>query len=263
MLKNKSIAKVMFGFGCLCILAGVFNTLKGNVSSGTVVIITGLALIILSQFEIESLKLLGLEAKLKGTITEAEEVLSKLKSISVPISQLAVSVAVRAGRWDSDTPAGEMYQYVKELEGKLSNMGVSKDDIIKVKKDWVTFTALDLSRDLINKIINPLHEKIQVERAKNDSLIDKERQTSPEKMPVINQHLNKLQNEMDRLRALATIYTVHSFPEGIDDFFKNTEIMSDDEKRRFLSDEKETLEDIKLLLKEGKIRRPHMLSTGT
>lgn len=134
MSKDRIFKNTMLALGVILIILGVIASLRENVTGGSVVIVTGLALLILNSFEIESIKLLGLETKLRSTLNEAQEVLEKLRGISVPVSEIALSVAVMAGRWGGRMSGKELHDYVMTIEEQLSQMGIAPHDISKVKK---------------------------------------------------------------------------------------------------------------------------------
>ncbi|MDF9334347.1 hypothetical protein OH690_09805 [Escherichia coli] len=79
MLKNKWIKNFLFFIALLLIGAGVIVTLTIGATEGTVVIVTGFGLMVLTQFEWHEIKLLGMEAKLRDTINDAEKVFREFK----------------------------------------------------------------------------------------------------------------------------------------------------------------------------------------
>ncbi|WP_241328718.1 hypothetical protein, partial [Escherichia coli] len=156
MLKNKWIKNFLFFIALLLIGAGVIVTLTIGATEGTVVIVTGFGLMVLTQFEWHEIKLLGMEAKLRDTINDAEKVLESLRKVSLPISEVAISLASRTGRLDTATSNKDLYKLVSSISSELEQIGVKKDELTAIKHDWFYFTTFDMCSLLSKTIITIL-----------------------------------------------------------------------------------------------------------
>lgn len=257
-MKNKLILWCVFLFGAFCVIAGVIASLMGHPANGTVVIVTGLALIILSQFEIETLKIFGLEAKLRNTLSEAEQILEKLKGISIPISKLSVSTAMTSGRLGAGATDKEMYDYILELEAQLRGIGATPENIKAVKGKWITFSAFDQISKIIEHPANTIHEKYKLKT--------KETQEKARIDPDFNieegmKEARNIFSEWESLNVLRRIPDIHKFPSTIKSFMDSALYLTEEEKNKFWEENSENIEDVRFLLDKGEVRRPDLLAS--
>lgn len=250
-MDNKKVKHAMFYFGLFCIVVGVISCLISNVAGGGVVIITGIALVLLGQFEIESIKMLGLEAKLRNTISEAEHVLDKLRKISLPFSEIAVSTAARAGRASGATPSKDMMLYVKVLETQLLEMGVSEHEISKIKQPWITTATFDLSSQLRNNLLK-FYDRISDAEGESLSLVGDDQ----EKKDAILNKIKALGDEKKKVYDLLSLRESLLFINKYDEFINASYALSDQEKTSFSRENIELIDDINYLVDNGRIRRP-------
>lgn len=254
-MENKNIKMAMFYFGLICIVLGVISCLIENVTGGSVVIITGLALIILSQFQLESIKLLGLEAKLRSTINDAEKVLEKLKKISLPISEIAIATAAKAGRVGSATPSKEMMDYVMVVEEQLKGMGLEDSELTALKKPWIRTASYDLSSRLQKKFIRH-YDFLSDKESESIAALNTEDEDYQTRKDNILQKIKLLEGEKKTAESLLSFDDVGKYIERLCLFIKNSQALSERQKKLFIQDNMDAIDDINHLVDTGYIRRP-------
>ncbi|MGA6304141.1 hypothetical protein, partial [Enterobacter ludwigii] len=112
MLKHTLVKNILFFMALALILFGIYATFTLSATRGTVIIGAGLGIMVITQFDWSEIKILGLEAKLRDTISDAENVLDSLRKVSIPISEVAISLASRTGRMDTATSNKDLFNLV-------------------------------------------------------------------------------------------------------------------------------------------------------
>ncbi|WP_421504423.1 hypothetical protein [Erwinia rhapontici] len=256
-MENKDAKKYMLYFGMLCVVVGAGVALFGNAVNASVLIVTGLALLLLTIFDLESLKLLGLEAKLSRKLIEAEEIINKLRKTSIPLAKLAVSTAAKAGRWDSAFSTKEMHDFVSEFEITLIDIGADTDDIKNFKMEWVISTARDAIHEITTPICNLIHNKYSSEKSNAEHEIIFNSPIDDEETMARTYDLHE---EYEKCKKLMSHGFESNYSVGIREFIKGTSALTVKEKDDFFDENNENIEDIHFLLNEGKIRRPNIFA---
>ncbi|MRS20769.1 hypothetical protein GJV08_16510 [Enterobacteriaceae bacterium RIT692] len=254
-MENKNIKNAMLYFGLFCIITGVMSCLFGNVAGGGVVITTGLALILLSQFQIESIKMPGLEAKLINTINEAEIILDKLRKISLPISEIAIATAARAGRYGGATSSKDMMRYVTSLEAQLKGMSVSESEVKEIKKPWIDFASYDLSKVLQDKLKNH-YVFLSDKESEFISKLSEDDADYLKKQRASLDKINALNDELERVKGILSFEETNVFINRLDELVNNSQVLTEAQKRDFIKDNMDRIDDINYLVDNGRIRRP-------
>lgn len=247
---------VLLYFGLACIVLGVISCLAGNVTGGGVVVTTGLALIILSQFQLESIKMPGLEAKLRSTINDAETVLEKLKNISLPISEIALNTAANSGRVGSATPSKKMMEYVAIIEKQLKGMGFDEEKIITIKQPWIKTASYDLSTLLQHKFID-YYSFLSDKEIELLSSIDIDSEDDEVKRSEIIQKTRLMEEEKQAAKKILSLDDVFNYVGKLYSFIENSKALNESQKKSFIENNIEAIRDINHLLDTGHIRRPN------
>ncbi|MGB8928619.1 MAG: hypothetical protein WCC49_16800 [Pantoea agglomerans] len=150
---NLNIKNSVMLLGFALIILGAVNSTIGNVAGGASCFVVAVILITLFFFEVKSFKVLGMAAELGKKINEADEVLEKLRRISLPISEIAVTTASQAGRYDTAVPRKKLSDFVSSISNELRDMGVAQESIERVKDSWYLATSIDMAL--------PIHREIQ------------------------------------------------------------------------------------------------------
>lgn len=256
MLKIKWIKVLLFLIALSLIGAGVIVTLSTGPTEGTIIIVTGFGLMVLTQFEWHEIKLLGMEAKLRDTINDAEKVLESLRKVSLPISEVAISLASRTGRMDTATTTKDLYNLVSSISSELEKIGVTQDQLIMIKHDWYYFTTFDMC-SIISKKMSTLLRLHHDEADKNywqwaggKPVSDQTKQLEMLK-PV--QDANK---EIESLRNILWKKPYQDMPMILMKFINDSKVISASEKETLLKENNELWKDITFFIKNKEFRRP-------
>ncbi len=144
----------LFVASMLLFVAGVGLAFGGNSgAAATTYSAAVLCQIFVFLPEFKKFKGLGIEAELLGRkIEEADELLSRLRNIAVPLAEMSFSSSVRMGRWDSGIPRWKRHELIQKIEGELQRCGVSPSDIELAKGDVHFFNVIDLTFPIVEKV---------------------------------------------------------------------------------------------------------------
>lgn len=258
MLKRKWIKNVLFFIALALIGAGVIVTLTTGATEGTVVIVTGFGLMVLTQFEWHEIKLLGMEAKLRDTINDAEKVLESLRSVSLPISKVAISLASRTGRMNTATTTNDLYKLVSSISRELEKIGVTPNQLTTIKHDWFYFTTFDMC-SIISEKITALLQAHHSEADKKyrqweggKSISDQAKQLE---MLKLVQDANA---EIESFRNILWKKPFQDMSMILKKFIDESKIISASEKQSLLKDNDEIWQDIDYFIKNKEFRRPNI-----
>jgi predicted DNA-binding protein (UPF0278 family)/energy-converting hydrogenase Eha subunit E len=256
---------MMFYAGCLFIVLGVIKCLFGDASSGGVVIATGLTLVILINFDVELIKLPFLEAKLRKTLNEAEDILEKLRGISLPVSEIAITTASQTGFYQRRIPRKMLYEYVKSITTELEGMNVSSENIQDVKKYWYISTAAEMAGEIAPKIIYALEkrfkeldkeykENVHQHTTLNDAELDEIHYLHGE----VQSELHYFKEDLDILRN-----DYQNFPSYLKDAITKSKTLTKENKESLMESIKEELMDLEFLINNKDLRRPSIWFSRT
>lgn len=258
MLKKKWVKNLLFFIALALIGAGVFVTLIVGATEGTVVIVTGFGLMVLTQFEWHEIKLLGMEAKLRDTINDAEKVLESLRKVSLPISEVAISLASRTGRLDTATSNKDLYKLVSSISSELEQIGVKQDELTAIKHDWFYFTTFDMCSLLSNKIITILQDhhkeasKIYQQWIGNKPINDTEKQLELLK-PV-----RDASAEIEEFRHAFWKKPYKDIPGILKKLIDDSKVLTMNEKQIFWKENEESWNDVLYFIEKNEFRRPEV-----
>lgn len=256
MLKNRWVKNSLFFLSLAFICFGVYATVKLGAAGGTIIIATGFGIMIMTQFEWSEIKLLGLEARLRDTISDAEKVLDSLKKVSIPISEVAISLASRTGRLDTATSNKDLFTLVTKISSELKQIGVSDRQLSEIKKDWFYFTTLDMCRIFSEKIKSILNSHYDEERKKYNQWVG----GKPISDHETNQKLiNKFQcaaGEINILNELLWKKPYEQMPTLLKNFVHESKVITEAEKELLWAQNEELWKDINYFVENTELRRP-------
>ena len=213
-----------------------------------------LVFVYLSQFK--RFKGFGMEAELlEKKIEEADEVLRRLREITVPIAHMLFSVVARMGRWDSMVPRRQRYEIMEKIEGELQKNGVPKEQLEAAKRDWHNYNIIDLARPVIRGVSQVLDDVIKEKEQKMRSF---PQPITPEVMPSHNaavEEWRRAQAEREDLMALLKLTDKSRVPDEIERFLSSTIQIPDAAKQELRTKHKEQLDDLRHYVKFGEFRR--------
>ncbi|WP_454779537.1 hypothetical protein [Klebsiella michiganensis] len=256
MLKSVWIKSSFLFIALAFILFGVYTTFSLDSTRGTIIIITGFGLIILTQFDWGEIKVLGLEAKLRNTINDAETVLESLRNISIPISEVSISLAARTGRWGTATPNKELYTLVSSISKELKKIGVTEHDINKIKKDWFHYTMFDMCNILVSEISQKLYAHRTESQRKYDEWVGGETISDLIKQNEMFEDLRKVDLEIENLHSILKETNHQKIYHSIQNLVDRSVSLTQEEKTLFWINNQELWEDIGYFLENKELRRP-------
>ena len=134
--------------------AGIFFSYLDQVSSATATYAAAIfCLIFVFLTEFRRFKGFGVEAELlERKIDEADKILTQLRNITSPISEMLFSLVVRSGRRGEMIPRKQRYDLMIKIESELKSCGVTDTQIEKAKQDWHAFNIHDLAAPIFQSI---------------------------------------------------------------------------------------------------------------
>lgn len=255
---NDLFFKVIFLLlGLALIIASAINATIGNASGGTICLVAGILTIILFQFDVKSFKVFGLAAELREKLTEADEILDKLRAISVPVSEIAISAASQSGGYQQHLRREQLHDYVSSISNALEQMKVSKQKIEGVKRGWYTATAVNMAVPVIQGIRYKLTsacaelEKINGEILSGASNYSADQAKEFDELYIMAQiELHEFDESMDLNKDYK------SYPSFLNNLINNSKTLKPEVKEELRNRFKEELLDLDYLIEKQELRRP-------
>ncbi|OGT09037.1 MAG: hypothetical protein A2X78_01960 [Gammaproteobacteria bacterium GWE2_37_16] len=145
-------------FGWFLLLIGVILLFDIKFSSIRILIFISLGLILIFHEKMEHFELLSLKIKLRNTINEAEEIITKLKAISVPLARCSLTSLIAVGR-TSCIGNKEKFFILDETLNGLKSLGCGTNDILKARELFDKLICHDIARPIFSHIRNNLKKK--------------------------------------------------------------------------------------------------------
>lgn len=216
-----------------------------------------LCLIFVFLPEFKRFKGLGIEAELLDRkIEEADQLLTRLRGITVPIAEMLLSTTARMGRWSSGMPRAQKFALMQRIEQELIKCGVHPDELERAKTDWHFYNLFDLSAPARQKVFNALDPKIKAKQQELDRVpqpITPERRESFETLLAVR---NQAMKERENILAIHKAKNLDALPDSIQAAITNSQLLDAEEKRKLLDTVAEELEDVRHYVKYKDFRRP-------
>ncbi|KUQ82692.1 MULTISPECIES: hypothetical protein [Enterobacter cloacae complex] len=256
MLKISWVKYTLLLLALLLVFYGVYITVNLELSRGTVIIVAGFGLIILTQFDWGEIKVLGLEAKLRNTINDAETVLESLRNIALPISEISISLAARTGRWDSSTPRNELYSLVNSVSFELKKIGVDESNIDKIKKDWYYYTAFDMCNALAKNALEKLNSHRSILNNNYNKWVGGKPVSDIEKQSELLDPVKKADLEIKKIRSIFEEKDFSKSHHSIQEIIDSSVTLTPDEKAQFWSENQDLWNELVYFINNKKLCRP-------
>jgi hypothetical protein len=246
--KNLGSAPLLFLFLILTIV-GVILSFRNQQGSATVTYGAAFLCLIFSSLEkFEWFEVLGIKAKLVKKIQEANDAINKLKEIAVPFAELLLTQTARSGRIGTIIKRRERYRLLRDIEKPLVELGVTKEELEKIKKDWYSFDLFDLCVPIWKNLDLSLDGKLKEKRVS---------------IPTINIDLaNKLHEEIKQLEVykknlerIAYQNNLHVAYQDYINFINTCSVFSDREKEKLLIENDALIKDLKYYCDNHDFRR--------
>jgi hypothetical protein len=235
---------------------GAYLSLQDKTASASVTYTAGVLCLIFAYLEeFKRFKGFGFEAELlERKIEEAEDILKRLRTTSVPIAEMLFTLTARMGRLGSALPRRTRYKWMKEIERELRSIGVRDEQLDEAKRDWHLYNIFDLSRPIFNFFRQTLQEKIEEKSKALASFrqpIDAGDQDHA-KLVHEQQEIARAKQEFERL---GRIERIEEFPLKIDSYIRTCPVLGEGERNAVLSRYSEELEDLKYYAEHHDFRR--------
>lgn len=238
-------------------LAGGYESSRGNVKGALLIFAAGLFCLLVSFPTIfSSVKAFGIEAKFNEKIAEADEVIKRLRELSMPLSEVAFSLIARSGWMKGPISKSDQARLRQEIRNNLAELGISEEDISVVEREWHLTNLSKMARPLTLNIRTACNEKI----ARIDQEIKSIRQ------PISGEDIEKVKLLMGMKKPMHdTVFLTKSVlnPSQIEGYSRELtalldvpDCFDDSEKADILKSFHDVLEDIRFYEKELAFRRP-------
>jgi len=228
------------------LICGTMLSFKGQSGSATATYgVVILCLIFSSLHEFEWFEGFGVKAKLDKKIKEADDAINKLKEIAIPFSELLLTQTARSGRLGTMIKRRERYRLVKDIEKPLLALGVTKQELEKIKNDWYLF---DLCSPIWDNLKLVLDTKLTEKRAN---------------LPIgniaeahkLNEEIRQLEVFKENLKKIAYQNNLHSTYQDYVNFINNCSVFNQEENEKLLKENSDLIADLKHYCENHGFRR--------
>lgn len=262
-LSRINFSYIRLGIPYLLIVLGAINSTIGNVTGGIACFSAGFLILILTTYNIAHLKFGILEAKMEAKLNEAQEVIDKLRSISLPVSEIAIVSASQMRSRGNPLSRKELFDYVETICSELKKIDANEENIKSVKKPWAVSTAIEMSDAILRKVDIVFSEKKKpvYECASKDK-----HYTLNVNGEEVNgwEYFHYLQGEqfklMEEVNLIGGDYL--NFHKKIIDSLNSSHALNAEDKKRIFHDIEEELQDLEFFLNHNELKRPEVWFAG-
>jgi hypothetical protein len=169
--KPASLGDILLMIGALlCFVLALYFAWYDRVTAGTLMAALFVALLLLRLLpQMESFKAFGLEAKMRATLTEADDLLKKLRAAAAVSGRSTFHTLSWGSRWSN--PMRLKQALADDYEKTLVDIGVPQKEIDEMKSEWLRFGLRDLYNALVEVALQRRHVVVgQLHRAANLAL---------------------------------------------------------------------------------------------
>ncbi len=242
-------SKTLFCLFLVLLVAGTVLSLKNQSGSATATYGAAFLCLVFSSLEkFEWFEVFGIKAKLDKKIQEADDAIKKLKEIAIPFAELLLTQTARSGRIGTIIKRRERYRLVKDIEKPLLGLGVTREELEKIKSDWYRFDLFDLCVPIWDNLKKSLDAKLEVKRAG----VPIANITTAHKLHEEIRQLEVYKENLKRIAYQNNLYTTY---QDYIDFIKNCSAVDDQEKEKLLKDNEDLIKDLKYYCENHDFRR--------
>ena len=238
--------------------AGATLSFYDQVGAATATYAAGILTMIFAFLsEFKKFKGLGIEAELLDKkIEEADDLISRLRNISIPLAEMLLSSTARMGRVGTIMPRKQKYELLKKIESELKECGVTDDQLESTKTDWHFYNIFDLA--------SPIFDALHKYNRKHKTLIGKERSEFGKTAITPERRLdhdllcdrNKLICDEDQeIGKIRQTKDQKNLPSLIKKFIAESSVFTDTEKDNINSEIEESMKDIEFYINQKEFRR--------
>lgn len=238
--------------------AGATLSFYDQVGAATATYAAGILTMIfafLSDFK--KFKGLGIEAELLDRkIEEADDLISRLRNISIPLAEMLLSSTARMGRIGTIMPRNQKYELLQKIESELKECGVTDDQLESTKTDWHFYNIFDLA--------SPIFDELDKYNSKHKKQIGKELSEfgktaiTPERRPDHDLLCNRnklIYDENQEIRRIRQIKDQKNLPSLINKFITESSVFTETEKNEINSEIEESMKDVEFYINRKEFRR--------
>ncbi|MGE3871373.1 MAG: hypothetical protein AB7F74_00305 [Parvibaculaceae bacterium] len=154
-------------------LLALYLAYQEKVAAAGVCIAAAILPVLFNQLPfVEYLKVLGLEAKLRERVNEADAIIAKLKRIASVSAEQLFTQAALVGRWGGEALSSKQ-ERAAQLTSLLQGLEIAPDEITATKTIFLRAIAHDLAHIFFSVIRNLMGAKKRALERERDSLFGK------------------------------------------------------------------------------------------
>jgi hypothetical protein len=151
------------------LLCAIYEAMNQRISSAG--LLGGLSLVAVLLFylpQLEVIKAFGVEAKMRATLNEAQEIIARMKNLAEANAEATYGLIAWANRWGG-MPYDEKQRKIDNIDSQLKSLGATDSDIEKIKsKDFMPFIAYDI-KEVFEKTLSSVANTVKTSES-NDWL---------------------------------------------------------------------------------------------
>ena len=174
-LNKRSTYLVLFSILLFCI--GTSKLINQQTAAAGLSLTCGFfALIFASLDEFEYFEWLGLKAKMRNTVRDAEIIMGELRKISCIVAAVSMELISKTGRMDSSFYAVERIALKNKLVDSLSSMGVQQTEMEGVFDTFNRYILIDIGRAVLAAAKNQYNDVIskKLSSARDDAVKERD-----------------------------------------------------------------------------------------
>ncbi|EGM78774.1 hypothetical protein Rhein_1115 [Rheinheimera sp. A13L] len=254
----ESILKIVIFIMAICLFCcGAYFSLIDQVAAATATYGAAiLALIFAFLTEFKTFKGLGIEAELLDRkIEEADDLISRLRGITIPIAEMLLSSTARMGRLGTIMPRRQRYGLLNQIERELQKCGVSLEQLEAAKVDWHFFNTFDLATPIFQQLIKVLknRQSEHQEKFKGFGTITPDKYEAHEALCKRNGEIHK---EIEFIKDMWQQRDQTKMVESVKNFIVSSTVLLDSDRAELSGALKEELLDLEHYIQSKQFRRP-------
>jgi hypothetical protein len=179
----------------VCLVLAIVLAVSDNVAAGTLLAALFVVLFVFHELpQIEYFKALGVEAKLRARLSEADDILTKLSQAARAQAQF---LYLQFG-WGSRIGGArqqQKQQIIDATDQVLQELGVSENEILAMKQDYLRFAALDQFNNLCRVVDIAVRSQKRANQARLSELSTNEDSSAYRKLKSDQDKLSELDGQ--------------------------------------------------------------------
>jgi hypothetical protein len=183
---------------------------------------------------------------------EADELIGRLRSLAVAISEPLWMILPRLGRWDQAMTRREQYELTLRIGEELHKIGISQAAIDNAKSDIRKWTTIDLMRPIVEGVHSIIQKKVEERQRAIDAF--------PQPIVDLNGYNSAIESWREASSAGEDIISMQLkeptlIPTALRSFLLECQIFTQEERNDLISKYKEELDDLEYYARHHGFRR--------